>query len=269
MVTACSNSENDPEDQNALNEPNNQNEQTNVNDAQDNEQNNENDNDNNREEDESDLDANISPQYRVSDNWTIVPINDASNEVVLLTIDDAPEHYALEMAETLVKLDAPAIFFVNGHFLETDKEKATLKEIYDMGFAIGNHTYSHSNLADLSEEEQKEEIIRVNDMVEEITGERPKFFRPPFGVYTDYTKQLVTEENMVYMNWTYGYDWEKDYMTKEAIADIMVNAPQLGNGGNLLMHDRKWTAEALHDIVTGLRAKGYEMIDPSLIETID
>ncbi|MGM8364274.1 polysaccharide deacetylase family protein [Virgibacillus sp. W0181] len=212
---------------------------------------------------------NIEPKYTLNNKtWSVEPLNEEINEqVVLLTIDDAPDKYALEMANTLKELDAPAIFFVNGHFLETTEEKEILKKIHDMGFEIGNHTYSHQQLSDLSEEEQREEIIRVNDMVEEIIGKRPKYFRAPFGVNTDFSKQLAKEEGMMLMNWSYGYDWNKEYMSKEAIADIMVNAPELGNGANLLMHDREWTEAALEDIVKGLRNKGYETMDPSLIET--
>lgn len=212
----------------------------------------------------------IKAQYEMTENWFIKPISkDVNEKAVLLTIDDAPDTYALTMAKTLQELNASAIFFVNGHFLETDDSKTILKEIYDKGFLIGNHTYSHSDLQSLSEEEQKEEIIRVSDMVEEIIGERPQFFRAPFGNNTDFTKQIVEEENMVLMNWVYGYDWNKEYMTKESITDIMINTDLLSNGANLLMHDREWTSEALHDIVVGLRDKGYEIIDPALIKTID
>jgi|SRR5690625_191715 len=209
----------------------------------------------------------IEAAYKITENWSIVPIDDANEEVVLITIDDAPDEHALEMAKTLQDLDVNAIFFVNGHFLETDEEKEDLKEIHEMGFLIGNHTYSHPFLPDLPEEEQKEEIIKVNAMVEEIIGERPKFFRAPNGANTDYTEQLVEEEDMTLMNWSYGYDWEPEYQSKEAITDIMLNTELLDDGANLLMHDREWTAEALYDIVTGLQEKGYEMVDPKLIQT--
>ena len=70
------------------------------------------------------------------------------------------------MAKTLKELNAPAIFFVNGHFLDTDDEKDNLKAIYDMGFSIGNHTQTHVNLKESSEEQQKEEILKVNETVE-------------------------------------------------------------------------------------------------------
>lgn len=111
------------------------------------------------------------PAYEVSDTWSIVPINDGNEEVVLLTIDDAPDEYGVEMAETLKELAAPAIFFVNGHFLDTPEEEKALKKIHDMGFAIGNHTYTHATLPEISEEEQREEIVRLNERIEEIIGE--------------------------------------------------------------------------------------------------
>lgn len=208
------------------------------------------------------------PEYKINENnWSIEPIAGQNAKVVLLTIDDAPDKHALNMAEDLKAVNAPAIFFVNGHFLDTPEEKEVLKKIYDMGFMIGNHTYSHSSLPDLSPEEQKEEIVSVNELVESITGERPKFFRAPFGQNTDYSRQVAAEEKMALMNWTFGYDWNKEYQTKEAITDIMVNSPYLNNGANLLMHDRTWTSEALTDIVKGLREKGYETLDPTKIRT--
>ncbi|MBS4198808.1 polysaccharide deacetylase family protein [Bacillus sp. FJAT-49732] len=209
----------------------------------------------------------VAPEYKMNAVFALEPVKDANPKVVLLTIDDAPDKYALEMAKTLKELHAPAIFFVNGHFINSPEKEAILKKIYDLGFEIGNHTFSHANLTTLSPEEQKEEILSVNDKVEEITGERPKFFRAPFGANTDVSKQIATEENMLVMNWTYGYDWEKDYMSKDAIADIMVNTELLGNGANLLMHDREWTNGGLKQIVKGLRDKGFETLDPKLIET--
>src|SRR5690625_2992757 len=143
------------------------------------------------EKDEKAETEELSTEYKVSDNWSIIPTNDqVEEEVVLLTIDDAPENHAVEMSHTLKDIDADAIFFVNGHFLETEEDKEKLQEIYDLGFAIGNHTYSHANLAELSKEEQREEIVSVNDMVEEIIGERPIFFRPPFGSYGDETYDI-------------------------------------------------------------------------------
>lgn len=216
------------------------------------------------------------PKFEITDNWYIKPIaEDANKKIVLLTIDDAPDEHALEMAKTLKELNAKAIFFVNGHFLNTKEEKEILQKIHDMGFEIGNHTYHHEALrweengqrVELAKEKQKKEIVGLNNLIEDIIGERPKFFRAPHGMNTDYSEQLAAQEGMALMNWSYGYDWNQEYQNAEALTDIMLNTELLGNGANLLMHDREWTAKALDNIVRGLRDKGYEMVDPGLIKT--
>ncbi|TWT04769.1 polysaccharide deacetylase family protein [Planomicrobium sp. CPCC 101079] len=210
------------------------------------------------------------PEYKLNPAfWGFEPVNGASEEAVLITIDDAPDKRSLEMAETLKEKGIPAIFFVNGHFLDTDEEKETLKKIHDMGFAIGNHTETHAILPTISEEQQREEILAVSKTIEETIGEKPKFFRAPQGANTDFSRELVAEEGMLLMNWTYGYDWEQQYMDAAALTDIMVNSEFLQNGANLLMHDREWTAEALPDIIDGLSKKGYSFIDPSKIEGVE
>lgn len=221
---------------------------------------------------------NQEPKYKINEKtWSVEPLNDSVNEkVVLLTFDDAPDKYAVGMAKTLKELDADAIFFVNGIYLESPEGKEALKKIHDMGFLIGNHTYSHAFLPDISKEEQRKEIVKVSEMVEEIIGERPKFFRAPNGANTDFTKKIAEEQGMSLMNWSYGYDYFKPYMDAEKLTKAMVTgkAPEidipyslLKPGANLLMHDRKWTSKALPDIVKGLRDQGYEMVDPLLIKT--
>ncbi|WP_343042343.1 polysaccharide deacetylase family protein [Ornithinibacillus caprae] len=245
---------------------------------------------NEEDEDEKDLDEEVpeseensevvEPKYKIDENASVVPVEDGVNEnVVLLTIDDAPDKYSLEMAKKLKELEAGAIFFVNGHFIDTEEEQETLKQIHEMGFVIGNHTYNHPLLSDLEgkDDQQREEIVGLNNVIEEIIGERPAFFRAPNGVNTDYSRQLALEEEMVLMNWTYGYDYFKPYMDAEKLTTAMVTGegPEvdvpyslLKPGANLLMHDREWTNDALEEIVTGLREQGYEIVDPHLIQTI-
>lgn len=209
----------------------------------------------------------VEPQYTINSIYSVVPIDDAEKRVALLTIDDTPDKYGLEIAKTLKDLGVNAIFFVNGHFIDTEEEKEILKEIHHMGFAIGNHTMSHPNLQKISQEEQLQEIVQLNDKIEEIIGERPKFFRAPFGANTDYALRVVEDEKMVQMKWSFGYDYFQEYMNKEALTDITLNTNLLGSGANILMHDREWTLQALPDIVKGLQEKGFQIVDPHLIKT--
>ena len=208
--------------------------------------------------------------YEVNqDNYAIEPIkNDAETQVALLTIDDSPDKHAVEMAKKLKNINAPAIFFINGMYIESDEGKEKLKEIYDMGFEIGNHTQTHANLKEISEEKQKEEIMTTSHLIEEVTGEKPRFFRAPFGANTDYSRSLAKQEKMTLMNWTYGYDWVKEYQDSAALKDIMLNTEYLRDGANLLMHDRDWTNNAIVDIAKGLEDKGYTLVDPATIISV-
>ena len=208
--------------------------------------------------------------YTVDDNFYIRSIEAQDNKLVLLTFDDAvqpePDSYTLQIAKTLKEKGVSAIFFFNGMHLESDFGKDVLKQVHDMGFTIGNHTYYHPYLDKLGYEETKEEIVKTNDIIESVTGERPKIFRPSFGIMGDHSEQVLKEEGMIWMNWTYGYDWEEQYMNGDSLADIMVNTELLGDGANLLMHDRKWTAEAIGKIVDGLVDKGFQIINPKEIQ---
>lgn len=210
--------------------------------------------------------------YEVSDNYAYINVIDgeeANEHVALLTYDDAPDGNALAIADILEEYDAPAIFFVNGIFIDGDTGEEDLLQLYERGFEIGNHGYTHANLQNLSEEEQYEEIIATSDRIEEVTGERPRFFRAPYGANTEFSTQTALEDGMMLMNWTYGYDWELEYQNSDALADIMLNTELLIPGANLLMHDRQWTVEATATIIEGLRERDYELLDPSLIRSVE
>ncbi len=210
------------------------------------------------EEEESEVEA----SYELNENIWITPIDNANEKVLLLTIDDTPHQYSMEMADTLKELGVRAIFFVNGDLIQSEEGKEKIKQLDEMGFEIGNHTMSHVNLNEISAEEQRAEIKELNALIEEITGQQPRFFRAPYGKNTDISKEVVQEEGMQWMNWSYGYDYFTEYREASALEEVMVNAPELTDGGNLLLHDREWTNKALKNIVTRLQDKGYQFVDP-------
>ncbi|CZQ82155.1 polysaccharide deacetylase family protein [Trichococcus collinsii] len=214
----------------------------------------------------------VSYEYRINPEIsTVQPIaEDGNTQVALLTFDDAPQQpnsYTVEIAETVKSKDANAIFFVMGQFLTNEQAREDIKTVYDMGFEIGNHSYSHPDFQSLTYDEQLEEIKSTNDLIEEITGERPRFLRAPYGQYNDDTIAIAAAEGMTIMNWTYGYDWVEEFMEGTALADVMVNSQYLGDGANLLMHDRPWTNDAIAAIIDGLRAKEITIVDPNVIES--
>lgn len=220
-------------------------------------------------EEEVEEEEDLAYQYEINPNiFSVEPIDGETTEdekLVLLTFDDAPYGNSLEIAEALEERGVNAIFFVNSMYMEDEEGKAAIQDLHERGFEIANHTHTHAKLDDYSEESQREEIITTNDIVEEATGERPRFFRAPHGIMTEYSKQVVAEEGMTWMNWSFGYDWEVQYQDADALADITLNTELLGNGANILMHDREWTAAAVPTIVDGLIEQGFTIVDPKLI----
>lgn len=211
----------------------------------------------------------VTYKYQINPTtFSVEPINPEENpdeKLILLTYDDAPYGNTMEIAEALDERGVGAIFFVNGMYMEDEEGFETIQEVHDMGFEIANHTHTHATLPDYSEEAQREEIIKTSDIIEEAIGERPRFFRAPHGMMTDYSEQVVAEEGMSWMNWSFGYDWMPEYQDSAALADITLNTELLGNGTNILMHDRTWTAEATPAIVDGLIEQGFTIVDPKLI----
>ena len=151
-----------------------------------------------------------------------------------------------------------------------EEGRQALKEIADMGHVIGNHTLTHYSLDQVPDEETlRHEIIGNQDIIEEVIGYRPQFFRPPHGIEIPELEEILEEENMVAMNWSYGFDWDENYSNPATLADVMVNTEFLSPGANLLMHDLTWTNEAMPAILDGIQVKGYEFVDARDIATRD
>ena len=102
------------------------------------------------------------------------------NKSVVLTFDDGPHPSTTpHILDILKKRHLRAAFFVLG--LQANKYPDIIKRMHDEGHIIGNHTYGHKNLTQLKPAQIKKEIESTNDLIEKITGERPKFMRPPYG----------------------------------------------------------------------------------------
>ncbi|MFV8290707.1 polysaccharide deacetylase family protein [Aerococcus viridans] len=225
-------------------------------------------------------DNQVANYYIDPETSSVLPANeDANPNVVLATVDDVPRKLpetptsSVEEAQAMANRGIYGIFFVNGMYLQGEdgeEGRQALKEIADMGHVIGNHTLTHYSLDQVPDEETlRHEIIGNQDIIEEVVGYRPQFFRPPHGIGIPELEGILEEENMVAMNWSYGFDWDENYSDPKTLADVMVNTEFLSPGANLLMHDLTWTNEAMPAILDGIQAKGYEFVDARDIATRD
>lgn len=232
------------------------------------------------EDTNEDTDNQVANYYIDPETSSVLPANeDANPNVVLATVDDVPRKLpetptsSVEEAQAMADRGIYGIFFVNGMYLQGEdgeEGRQALKEIADMGHVIGNHTLTHYSLDQVPDEETlRHEIIGNQDIIEEVIGYRPQFFRPPHGIETPELEGILEEENMVAMNWSYGFDWDENYSDPATLADVMVNTEFLSPGANLLMHDLTWTNEAMPAILDGIQSKGYEFVDARDIATRD
>lgn len=193
-------------------------------------------------------------------------------QVVLLTFDDGPHpEYTARILDTLKAHDVKALWFVTSN---AGKYEDVLKRIAAEGHLVGTHTLYHENLRNMTRDDQRKAIAGANAIVERVLGQKPKYFRPPFGAFNADTKALMQELGMTLMNWDHGSgDWmevkdgHKD--PQVVVQDTLSEKPRnnqmtpLHPGAIILFHDTlKHTAEALPDIITGLKAKGYEFVLP-------
>lgn len=205
----------------------------------------------------------ITAKYYVDSVYRIKPIEEAyPSKVVFLTFDDAPYGgTTYQILDLLDQYDAKALFFINGHLAESRKE--VVKDIADRGHLIGNHTWWHKNLRKMTVEQAREEISSVSDLIEEITGEPPVYFRPPFGQNSDTSLAIVKELGMQSMNWSVGSeDWV--YPKPEQASKVVESTmKQMHSGANILFHDKEVTVIALKDILKKLSDDGYQFKVPT------
>lgn len=180
---------------------------------------------------------------------------------VLLTFDDGPSEYTPQVLDYLKKERIQAVFFLCGEAAE--RRPDLVRRIRDEGHVIGNHTWSHPYLYLAGREKIAAEIDRTQDALQRITGERPVWFRPPYGVRGFAVPGLLEERGMRMMLWSArGHDGTLDarIIAKGALDEV-------GPGAIVLLHDgdegraagdRSATVAALPVIVDGIRARGLK-----------
>lgn len=204
--------------------------------------------------------------YRMNEAYRFVPLEaNAPEDAVLLTFDDGPKDREVltRMLDTLDQHGAQAIFFVNGYRVKQNPD--LLLAIHERGQTIGNHAYDHINLRQEDRESVERQIGDVQAEVERLTGERPRFFRPPYGAGNDIVKEIAKNHGMLYMTWSNGsLDWDSSAKDKPEVV-IRNVLDQLHAGANILMHELPWTADALDELLSELASRGYSFIDPDTI----
>jgi peptidoglycan/xylan/chitin deacetylase (PgdA/CDA1 family) len=197
---------------------------------------------------------------------------------VALTFDDGPHaEHTPAVLSALRAHSAPATFFVNGERVRTARERELLEEIAtDPLFELGNHTWSHSKLTELSREEAVAEVDRTTELLADF-GDSARWLRFPFGASNCETAGTVIERGYTIVGWHVdSADWcfavgngQCSPETLRHISDVwrvdmvghVLNQIERRDGGIVLLHDSLgFTAELLDRLLVRLEQSGAEFV---------
>ncbi len=173
---------------------------------------------------------------------------------IAITFDDGPHpSYTAQLLDGLKERGVVASFFVTGEHAELHPD--IIKRMQEEGHLIGNHTYSHIQLTRKNREEFKEELIKTNEILKDITGEEVQYVRPPYG---SWDKSFESELNMFPVLWTVDpLDWSSHNVGR--ITEKIVK--KAGENDIILMHDYYDTSvTAALQAVDELLEEGYTFV---------
>jgi peptidoglycan-N-acetylglucosamine deacetylase len=188
---------------------------------------------------------------------------------LILTFDDGPDaEWTPKILDILEKEKVPATFFIVG--LQGEKNIPILKRINRMGFEIGNHTFTHGNVARMSPQRAGLEMKLTRLLIESVTGRSTILFRAPYNADSEpHTYEELEpiarsrQENYLTIGESIDpNDWEEGVIADTIVARTIEQVENRG-ASIILLHDaggltRKATVEALPKIISYFKKRGYQ-----------
>jgi cellulose synthase/poly-beta-1,6-N-acetylglucosamine synthase-like glycosyltransferase/peptidoglycan/xylan/chitin deacetylase (PgdA/CDA1 family)/spore germination protein YaaH len=201
---------------------------------------------------------------------------------VAISFDDGPDPATTpQILDVLKEKNATATFFLIGS--EAQKFPSLARRIYDEGHGVGNHTFTHPDISEISGAYMRLELNSTERLFASKLGIKPLYFRPPYSI--DQEPDVAEEVRPLEVAQAMGYitvgskidpnDWQKGRTTKEIVASVFKlaeteatqgceNRAPLYCGSIILLHDgggdRSATVKALPLIIDGLRARGFKVV---------
>lgn len=179
---------------------------------------------------------------------------------IALTFDDGPNpYYTPQILALLEQYHVQATFFCIGRLAAA--YPTLVRQAYQAGNSIGNHSWSHPNLALLSPAYLQFQLVQTSDALQAAIGVRPTYFRPPYGKMSVEVLTQVYHLGLTTILWNdEARDWQRP-----GVNVIIQRIFRLArNGAIILLHDgggdRSQTVAALPSIIEGLRQRGFQLV---------
>lgn len=187
-----------------------------------------------------------------------IAMGNNEDKSIYLTFDLGYEaEYTSKILDTLKEKNVQGTFFITAHYLNTAPE--LVKRMIDEGHIVGNHTVNHKSMPDLSDDELKNELLKLNQALYEKFEYEMRYMRPPKGEFSERTLKLTSELGFKTVMWSFAYvDWNEDSQpsNEDALKKVTSN---FHNGEIMLLHaTSKTNSEIMGQIIDEARAQGYE-----------
>lgn len=181
----------------------------------------------------------------------------SERKVIALTFDDGPNTETTpQVLEKLRKHGVVASFFLVGDNITPESAEVS-RRAFEAGCEINNHSRTHSAMPQLSPAQTRAEIEYTSERIASITGERPRFFRPP---YIAISEQMYENIDLTFIAGIGAEDWLDEVSADERAKRILAQAR---DGDVILLHDMTGnfrTVQALDAIIPELLERGFELV---------
>ncbi len=200
------------------------------------------------------------PTTPAAEKITFADVN-VDGPYIAMTFDDGPHATnTAKLLEMAAKRHIKLTFFVLGECVQ--QNPTVLQREVAEGHEIGNHSWSHPNLAKLSDAAVRSQLQRTEDLIVKTVGLKPKLMRPPYGE--------LTKRQRIWVNQEFGYKvvlWDVDPLDwKRPGPNVVAQRIIAGarRGSIILSHDiHAPTIEAMPQVFDTLLARGFKFVTVS------
>ena len=182
-------------------------------------------------------------------------------KIIALTFDACsthdPSNYDERISEVLIRTQTPATLFLGGKWM-TEEAEQTKQLAENPLFELGNHTYSHPHLCDISDERIRKELQSTQNVINSLTGKQVSLFRPPYGEYDERVVRIAASIGLKTVQFDLASGDPDPAITKDRLVRYVSSMARSGSIIVMHINRRGWrTAESLPEIISRLRQRGF------------
>ena len=199
------------------------------------------------------------------ENVSVISSGTVHDKWIALTFDDGPyPPYTDRLLDVLKAKRVHATFFLVAE--QAQQYPELVRRMKAEGHTVGLHAFRHRDFLKLTEEEKRKDLEQGKNLLRDITGKNPVYWRPPHGFRDFSVMETAAAQNLTVVNWSViPRDWT-GIDSQEIFRRVMDKAE---NGAIVLLHDgdspfykasRQPTVDAVSLLIDSLREKGYHLV---------